>query len=111
MYPLLVACKSQSNQRRDAAMSVVEAVRIHSAALVEQAQLVRPRRHNRLHKCVRLHHDCSGENMHAPAQAASRVQRSFSLHYAQCLLQVLACQLASCCAADVSSQRLLHLAC
>ncbi len=42
MYPLLVACKSQSNQRRDAAMSVVEAVRIHSAALVEQAQLVRP---------------------------------------------------------------------
>ena len=43
MYPLLVACKSQSNQRRDAAMSVVEAVRIHSAALVEQAQLVRPR--------------------------------------------------------------------
>jgi hypothetical protein len=41
MYPLLVACKSQSNQRRDAAMSVVEAVRIHSAALVEQAQLVR----------------------------------------------------------------------
>ena len=48
MYPLLVACKSQSNQRRDAAMSVVEQVRIHSAALVEQAQLVRlpdPRLH------------------------------------------------------------------
>ena len=44
MYPILVACKSQSNQRRDAAMSVVEQVRIHSAALVEQAQLVRAQR-------------------------------------------------------------------
>ena len=41
MYPLLVACKSQSSFRRAAAMSVVEAVRQHSATLVEQAQLVR----------------------------------------------------------------------
>lgn len=42
MYPLLVACKSQSGQRRSAAMSVVDNVRQHSATLVEQAQLVRP---------------------------------------------------------------------
>ena len=40
MYPLLVACKSQSSFRRQAAMSVVDAVRQHSATLVEQAQLV-----------------------------------------------------------------------
>lgn len=40
MYPLLVACKSQSSFRRAAAMSVVDAVRQHSATLVEQAQLV-----------------------------------------------------------------------
>ena len=42
MYPLLVACKSQSSFRRQAAMSVVDAVRQHSATLVEQAQLVSP---------------------------------------------------------------------
>lgn len=42
MYPILVACKSQSAQRRDAAMGVVDRVREHSAALVEQAQLVLP---------------------------------------------------------------------
>ena len=40
MYPLLVACKSQSPFRRAAAASVVDAVRAHSAALVDQAQLV-----------------------------------------------------------------------
>ena len=40
MYPLLVACKSQSPSRRAAAYSVLEAVRTHSAVLVEQAQLV-----------------------------------------------------------------------
>ena len=40
MYPLLVACKSQSTFRRAAAMSVVDAWRQHSATLVEQAQLV-----------------------------------------------------------------------
>ncbi|KAK9806197.1 hypothetical protein WJX72_004970 [[Myrmecia] bisecta] len=40
MYPLLVACKSQSTFRRTAAMAVVENVRQHSATLVEQAQLV-----------------------------------------------------------------------
>jgi len=40
MYPLLVACKSQSPSRRAAAMAVVDAVRQHSATLVEQAQLV-----------------------------------------------------------------------
>jgi FKBP12-rapamycin complex-associated protein len=40
MYPLLVACKSQSPSRRAAAQGVVDAVRQHSATLVEQAQLV-----------------------------------------------------------------------
>ena len=40
MYPLLVACKSQSPARRQAAMAVVDNVRQHSATLVEQAQLV-----------------------------------------------------------------------
>ncbi len=40
MYPLLVACKSQSSFRRSAAMHVVDNVRQHSATLVEQAQLV-----------------------------------------------------------------------
>lgn len=40
MYPLLVASKSQSPARRAAAMAVVDAVRQHSATLVEQAQLV-----------------------------------------------------------------------
>jgi hypothetical protein len=41
MYPLLVACKSQSTSRRAAAMAVVDNVRLHSATLVQQAQLVR----------------------------------------------------------------------
>lgn len=40
MYPLLVACKSQSASRRAAAMAVVDYVRQHSATLVQQAQLV-----------------------------------------------------------------------
>ncbi|PNW79096.1 hypothetical protein CHLRE_09g400553v5 [Chlamydomonas reinhardtii] len=40
MYPLLVATKSQSPARRQAAYSVLECIRQHSAALVEQAQLV-----------------------------------------------------------------------
>ncbi|KAL6771425.1 TOR1 [Auxenochlorella protothecoides x Auxenochlorella symbiontica] len=40
MYPLLVACKSQSVARRAAAVSVMDNVRQHSATLVEQAQLV-----------------------------------------------------------------------
>eukprot|EP00198_Chlamydomonas_reinhardtii_P008241 XP_001697578.1 target of rapamycin, growth-regulatory PI3K-like protein kinase [Chlamydomonas reinhardtii] len=39
MYPLLVATKSQSPARRQAAYSVLECIRQHSAALVEQAQL------------------------------------------------------------------------
>lgn len=42
MYPLLVACKSQSHSRRAAAMGVVDNVRHHSATLVQQAQLVPP---------------------------------------------------------------------
>lgn len=40
MYPLLVACKSQSSLRRSAALGVVDNVRSHSPTLVEQAQLV-----------------------------------------------------------------------
>ncbi|ONK75401.1 uncharacterized protein A4U43_C03F16470 [Asparagus officinalis] len=40
MYPLLVACKSISQLRRAAAQEVVDKIRQHSGALVEQAQLV-----------------------------------------------------------------------
>ena len=40
MYPLLVATKSQSPARRTAAYGVLDHIRQHSAALVEQAQLV-----------------------------------------------------------------------
>ncbi|MEW5308376.1 MAG: hypothetical protein WDW38_000344 [Sanguina aurantia] len=40
MYPLLVATKSQSVARRNAAFSVLDQIRQHSATLVEQAQLV-----------------------------------------------------------------------
>lgn len=50
MYPLLVACKSQSSFRRSAAMAVVDNVRTHAATLVEQAQLVRPSQH--LKTCI-----------------------------------------------------------
>jgi hypothetical protein len=42
MYPLLVACKSQSQARQAAAYAVLDIIRTHSATLVEQAQLVRP---------------------------------------------------------------------
>ena len=41
MYPLLVACKSQSTFRRSAAQHVVDNLRQHSAQLVDQASLVR----------------------------------------------------------------------
>ncbi|KAH7665067.1 Non-specific serine/threonine protein kinase protein [Dioscorea alata] len=40
MYPLLVACKSISLLRRAAAQEVVDIIRQHSGALVDQAQLV-----------------------------------------------------------------------
>ncbi|KAL6517525.1 hypothetical protein OROMI_033226 [Orobanche minor] len=40
MYPLLVACKSISNLRKQAAQEVVEKVRQHSGVLVDEAQLV-----------------------------------------------------------------------
>ena len=40
LYPLLVACKSQSASRRGAATAVLENLRRHSALLVEQAQVV-----------------------------------------------------------------------
>jgi len=41
MYPLLVACKSQSQARQAAAYAVLDIIRTHCATLVEQAQLVR----------------------------------------------------------------------
>ncbi|CAG9463067.1 unnamed protein product [Pedinophyceae sp. YPF-701] len=40
MYPLIVACKSSSAARRASATAVIENLRQHSAALVDQAQLV-----------------------------------------------------------------------
>ena len=40
LYPLLVACKSQSTSRRAAANAILDNVRQHSALLVEQAQIV-----------------------------------------------------------------------
>lgn len=40
MYPLLVACKSISNLRKQAAQEVVDKVRQHSGILVDEAQLV-----------------------------------------------------------------------
>lgn len=40
LYPLLVACKSQSTSRRAAAHAILDNVRQHSALLVEQAQIV-----------------------------------------------------------------------
>ncbi|KAK4401785.1 Serine/threonine-protein kinase TOR [Sesamum angolense] len=40
MYPLLVACKSISNLRKQAAQEVVDKVRQHSGVLVDEAQLV-----------------------------------------------------------------------
>lgn len=40
MYPLIVATKSQSPSRRQAAFAVIDVVRTHNATLVEQAQLV-----------------------------------------------------------------------
>tara|TARA_B100000405_G_scaffold282468_1_gene227493 strand:- start:1091 stop:2767 length:1677 start_codon:yes stop_codon:yes gene_type:complete len=40
LYPLLVACKSQSATRRSAAMVVLDNLRQHSPLLVEQAQVV-----------------------------------------------------------------------
>ena len=58
MYPLLVACKSQSPARRAAAMSVVDSVRQHSPTLVEQVrwECPDPRPGRPLHAAV---HGCS----------------------------------------------------
>ena len=38
MYPLLVACKSMSSSRKQAAQAVVDNVRNHSATLVKQVR-------------------------------------------------------------------------
>lgn len=40
MFPLLIACKSQSVARKTAASGILEHVRAHSARLVEEANLV-----------------------------------------------------------------------
>ena len=40
MYPLLVACKSISDLRRAAAQRVVDRVRQHSSALVDEVSIV-----------------------------------------------------------------------
>lgn len=40
MYPLLVATKSQSPSRRNAAFTVLDEIRHNNSVLVEQAQLV-----------------------------------------------------------------------
>lgn len=39
MYPLLVACKSISNLRKQAAQEVVDKVRQHSGVLVDEVSL------------------------------------------------------------------------
>lgn len=39
MYPLLVACKSISNLRKQAAQEVVDKVRQHSGILVDEVKL------------------------------------------------------------------------
>lgn len=39
MYPLLVACKSISNLRKQAAQEVVDKVRQHSGVLVDEVEL------------------------------------------------------------------------
>lgn len=59
MYPLLVATKSQSPSRRQAAQAVLEMLRTHSATLVDQAQVcvwggacVRARVRVCVHACV-----------------------------------------------------------
>eukprot|EP00899_Mesostigma_viride_P025256 jgi/Mesvir1/5915/Mv00684-RA.1 len=80
MYPLLVACKSQSAARRGAAMAVVENLQQHSPVLVEQAQLVS----QELIRMAILWH----EMWHEALEEASRLY--FGEHNVQGMLDTLA---------------------
>ncbi|KAG1342788.1 serine/threonine-protein kinase TOR [Cocos nucifera] len=79
MYPLLVACKSISLLRREAALKVVEKIRQHSGILVDQAQLVS----KELIRVAILWH----ELWHEALEEASRLY--FGEHNIQGMLQVL----------------------
>ncbi|KAL5560921.1 hypothetical protein UlMin_030668 [Ulmus minor] len=79
MYPLLVACKSISNLRKAAAQEVVDKVRQHSGALVDQAQLVS----QELIRVAILWH----EMWHEALEEASRLY--FGEHNIEGMLKVL----------------------
>ncbi|GAB4853400.1 hypothetical protein Ancab_017578 [Ancistrocladus abbreviatus] len=79
MYPLLVACKSISDLRRAAAQKVVDKVRQHSSALVDQAQLVS----KELIRVAILWH----EMWHEALEEASRLY--FGEHNIEGMLKVL----------------------
>ncbi|KAF6172500.1 hypothetical protein GIB67_007013 [Kingdonia uniflora] len=79
MYPLLVACKSISNLRREAAQEVVDKVRQHSGVLVDQAQLVS----KELIRVAILWH----EMWHEALEEASRLY--FGEHNIEGMLKVL----------------------
>jgi FKBP12-rapamycin complex-associated protein len=79
MYPLLVACKSISNLRRAAAQEVVDKVRQHSGALVDQAQLVS---HELIRVAILWH-----EMWHEALEEASRLY--FGEHNIEGMLKVL----------------------
>ncbi|KAG2328397.1 hypothetical protein Bca52824_011125 [Brassica carinata] len=79
MYPLLVACKSISNLRRAAAQEVVDQVRQHSGALVDQAQLVS---HELIRVAILWH-----EMWHEALEEASRLY--FGEHNIEGMLKVL----------------------
>lgn len=79
MYPLLVACKSISDLRRAAAERVVDRVRQHSSALVDEAQLVS----KELIRVAILWH----EMWHEALEEASRLY--FGEHNIEGMLKVL----------------------
>lgn len=79
MYPLLVACKSISDLRRAAAQRVVDRVRQHSSALVDEAQLVS----KELIRVAILWH----EMWHEALEEASRLY--FGEHNIEGMLKVL----------------------
>ncbi|XP_062082941.1 serine/threonine-protein kinase TOR [Humulus lupulus] len=79
MYPLLVACKSISNLRKQAAQEVVDRVRQHSGVLVDQAQLVS----QELIRVAILWH----EMWHEALEEASRLY--FGEHNIEGMLKVL----------------------
>ncbi|CAA0807435.1 Serine/threonine-protein kinase TOR [Striga hermonthica] len=79
MYPLLVACKSISNLRKQAAQEVVDRVRQHSGVLVDEAQLVS----TELIRVAILWH----EMWHEALEEASRLY--FGEHNVEGMLNVL----------------------